>query len=112
MIPAVIIGKKLHWLWTRNVGLRLTHAVLTGYVVLETLLRIPCPLTMLENSLRQSDGDHGYTQNGCVMDWFIKITGHQLPTRIFEVVYVSLFIYVMWLYYTVAPKPKLKSERK
>ena len=50
----ILIGWVSGWVWTRGRIFRLLHLAAIGFVVLESWLGIPCPLTVLEAGLRDS----------------------------------------------------------
>jgi len=53
---AILVGAALGWNWVRNVWFRVVHLAMITIVVIETALRIPCPLTEWESSLRRAAG--------------------------------------------------------
>ena len=55
-LMAILVGAALGWKWVRNVWFRLIHLTMIAVVVLETVLGIPCPLTVWEADLRRAAG--------------------------------------------------------
>ncbi|MCA9164769.1 MAG: DUF2784 domain-containing protein [Pirellulaceae bacterium] len=53
----VLIGRLLHWTWIRNPWFRFVHLAMIGIVVVESWLKITCPLTTLEDWLRLQAGE-------------------------------------------------------
>jgi hypothetical protein len=51
-LAAVWMGAALGWAWVRNPWFRYLHLTAIGYVALEALLGIACPLTVWEDLLR------------------------------------------------------------
>jgi hypothetical protein len=49
---AILIGVLCRWQWARNFWFRTTHLLAIGYVAMEALLGLACPLTVWENELR------------------------------------------------------------
>ena len=47
------IGYLKNYNWTRNTKMRVAHMLLMGFITLEAILGITCPLTIIENILRQ-----------------------------------------------------------
>jgi hypothetical protein len=56
-LAAILIGAPLRWNWVRNFWIRLVHLAMIGLVVVQALLGIPCPLTVLEDDLRRAAGE-------------------------------------------------------
>ena len=63
-LVAIVVGIALNWNWVRNFWFRITHLAAIGLVVTESLVGLECPLTVLENRLRQAAGQRGYAA-GC-----------------------------------------------
>jgi len=55
---AIWVGYFRHWAWVHNFRFRLTHLLAMGFVLLESLFGIVCPLTVWEDQLRQRAGLH------------------------------------------------------
>ncbi|MCA9205881.1 MAG: DUF2784 domain-containing protein, partial [Planctomycetales bacterium] len=53
----VLVGRLLHWTWIRNPWFRFVHLAMIGIVVVESWLKITCPLTTLEDWLRLQAGE-------------------------------------------------------
>jgi hypothetical protein len=60
-LAVTLIGAALHWKWVRNFWFRIIHLLMIGIVVAEPWLGIVCPLTTLENRLRELGGQATYT---------------------------------------------------
>lgn len=59
---AVLIGSLRRWSWIRNIRFRMLHLAMIFVVVLEAWCGITCPLTTLENHLRQQAGQTVYDE--------------------------------------------------
>ncbi|MFN3192999.1 MAG: DUF2784 domain-containing protein [Aureliella sp.] len=53
---AILSGYFANWSWVRNKWFRITHFSMIAIVVIESLLSITCPLTILEDYLRLQGG--------------------------------------------------------
>ena len=53
---AIVVGVIRRWGWVRNFWFRLAHLLLIGYVGLEAVFHIACPLTEWELDLRKLAG--------------------------------------------------------
>jgi len=54
---AIFAGVVLHWGWVRNFWFRTIHFLMIATVVMEALFGIVCPLTTVEDDLREKAGE-------------------------------------------------------
>jgi hypothetical protein len=80
---AIVIGVIRQWHWVRNLWLRLTHLVAIGYVGLESVFQINCPLTDWEWRLRELAGQ--------------PVTGEGFVARCINALMVN-YTFEPWLY--------------
>ena len=59
-LVATLLGIALRWNWVRNFWFRIIHLSAIGFVILESIVGIDCPLTVWENRLREAAGQAGY----------------------------------------------------
>lgn len=59
-LVVILVGARRSWNWTRNFWFRAVHLAMIAIVVGESLMGIPCPLTVWENQLRQLAGEATY----------------------------------------------------
>ncbi len=59
-LAAILLGVAFHWSWVRNLWFRAIHLIAIGIVVGESLIGIPCPLTVWEARLRKTAGQTAY----------------------------------------------------
>lgn len=87
------IGYFRDYVWTRNTKMRVAHLFLMGFVTLEAILGITCPLTIIENILRQTE-----YQQSFVSYWVSHFIYWDLPTYFFVTLYSVCFIWslVFW----------------
>ncbi|HAI70521.1 MAG TPA: DUF2784 domain-containing protein, partial [Gammaproteobacteria bacterium] len=85
----ILIGWLRNWFWTRLLVFRGLHLAAIGYVVLEAWFGIVCPLTVLENHLRQLAGEATYSSS-FISDWVHYFLFYTAPTWVFTLIY-SLF---------------------
>ncbi len=87
------IGYLKNYSWTRNAKLRAAHMTLMGFITLEASLGITCPLTIIENTLRQIE-----YQQSFVAHWVSKFIYWDLPPYFFVALYFLCFIWslVFW----------------
>ena len=87
------LGYLKNYSWTRNAKLRATHMSLVGLITLEAILGITCPLTTLENILRQIE-----YQQTFVSYWLSHFIYWDLPNYFFVALYSACFIWslIFW----------------
>ena len=89
------------WKWVKNKYYRLIHLVLMGIIFIETILGFMCPLTILENFLRNDiEVDNNLTQIiHQIMYW-------NLPNYQFIILYILSFSYLIFLWFFFKPNFK------
>jgi len=99
----ILIGWARGWHWTRARIFRMLHLAAIGFVVIETLSGIFCPLTLLENYLRARSGDALYSSSfiGYWVDWLIY---YNAPEWVFALVYSVFFIVVVVTFIVYPPR--------
>ena len=76
------IGYNLDWLWIKNKKLRLLHLGMMIFITFETLLGMACPLTILENNLRDINENQLF-----VSKWMSEIIYWDFPSEFFLILY-------------------------
>ncbi len=82
----IVAGWLIGWQWPRRLWLRALHLGATAYVVLETWMGVPCPLTVLENHWRALAGERAYT-GSFVGRWLDRVLFYDAPPWVFVVTY-------------------------
>lgn len=88
-LTLVIAGKLSGWQWVRNPYFRYVHLGAISFVVLQSWLGLPCPLTVWESSYRQAAGDVSY-EGSFIAYWLSALIYYQAPGWVFSLTY-SLF---------------------
>src|SRR5437899_5901694 len=70
-LPLIWIGAALRWRWIRIGWLRALHLGAIGFVALESLAGIACPLTVWEALLR-----HRQPPQGLIQQWIERSEEH------------------------------------
>jgi len=78
------IGAALRWGWVRNPWFRYLHLGAIGFVALEALIGMTCPLTEWEDALRG-----GARADSFVGRWLRRLLYYQAPEWVFTVLYVA-----------------------
>jgi hypothetical protein len=85
-LPAIVLGGRRCWRWTRAPLFRVAHLGAIGVVVLQAWLGRVCPLTTLESWLRARAGSTGY-ERGFVEHWVQRVLFYDAPGWVFGAVY-------------------------
>lgn len=85
----IVAGWIRHWQWTRNGWFRWLHLGAIGFVVAEAWLGVRCPLTLLENNLRELAGSARYDMS-FIGHWLGRLLFYAAPAWAFTLLY-SLF---------------------
>jgi len=80
------LGIALSWRWVRNFWFRLIHLTAIVYVAVEALAGVVCPLTLWEDTLRDSLG----AQPSFVARWVRRLLFYELPEWVFTIAYVGV----------------------
>jgi hypothetical protein len=92
LVPvAVLIWRTRAVYWWR---VRISHLLLTGYVALQAIFGIECPLTTWESALRRAEGQTVYTQ-GFIADWLHRLIFFDAAPWVFTLIYVGWFALVL-----------------
>ncbi len=98
-LVAVLVGYLLRWQWVRNFWFRTIHLGMILVVVFEALAGIVCPLTTLENYLRDQAGQPA--QSGTFMGQVVRdLLFYDAPQWVFTCAYglfATLVLASFWL---------------
>lgn len=82
-LPLIWIGAARGWSWVRIRWLRALHLGAIGFVALESLVGMACPLTLWEAALRQRQPPEGFIQQ-----WVERALYYDLPAWVFTLAYL------------------------
>jgi hypothetical protein len=85
-LVAILLGVALRWQWIGNVWFRLSHLLAIAIVAIQSVLGIICPLTILENRLREQAGQEGYGAS-FIAYWTHELIFYKAPPWVFMVCY-------------------------
>ena len=90
------VGYSFDWIWIKKRHLRLLHAGMMSFITFETLLGMACPLTILENNLRDINENQLF-----VSKWMSEIIYWDFPSKFFIVLYCIFlgWTFLMWKNY-------------
>lgn len=102
-LPLIWIGAWLKLKYVRNNGFRFTHLAAILFVVGESLAGIACPLTVLENQLRQVETDGSFIQH-----WLHQIIFYSFPESVLTVIYILFALLVAATFKFIPPNYRNK----
>ena len=92
------LGYHKKWKWVKNKYYRLIHLILMGIIFIETILGFMCPLTILENFLRNN-----LRINNKITQIIHQIMYWDLPTYQFIILYLLSLLYLIFLWFFFKP---------
>lgn len=105
-LPLIWLGRLAGWRFVHNPWFRYSHAGLMGFVLLESLVGIFCPLTIWEGALRRSAGQGGVGETSFIGHWVGRLLFHDFDEGFFTVAYGIFFTAVIITLWLVPVMPK------
>ncbi|MFL5813662.1 MAG: DUF2784 domain-containing protein [Bdellovibrionia bacterium] len=102
-IPLILMGARRNWHWIRSFPLRVAHLAMIGIVAAEALLDWICPLTLLENMLRQSAKQSSYGGASFIEYWVGRVLYYDFPTWAFTICYLAVGLLIFILFMKIPP---------
>lgn len=90
----IVVGWIRHWAWTRNGWFRWLHLGAISFVVAEIWLGMRCPLTLLENNLRELAGSPRYDMS-FIGHWLGRLLFYTAPAWVFTLLYTLFGLLVV-----------------
>ena len=97
-----LVGGASKWRWVRNFWFRALHLAGIAYIAMEAWLGIVCPLTTLEQWLREQAGQAAYGGD-FVAHWLRKFMFYEAPPWVFVVAYSSFGLLVLLSWFVFSP---------
>ena len=107
---AILLGGAMGWRWVRNPYFRILHLAAIGFVCLESIVGIDCPLTTLENGLRLAGGQNGYGAD-FLGYWLDRLIFYNLPPRVFMIIYLGFGLLVLATFWLVPIEKQSPTDR-
>ncbi|WP_027797123.1 DUF2784 domain-containing protein [Paraburkholderia acidipaludis] len=102
-LAAIWAGAAMRQNWARNRTFRTTHVVAIGIVATLAVLDVPCPLTVLEDYLR--NGTAGAAgQPGFIQRWVSAWMYYDFPGWVFTLAYVAFLLAVVLTWRLIPPR--------
>ena len=102
-LAAILIGAAMRWRWTRGFAFRITHLCAIALVCVESIVGVMCPLTSLENLMRERSGATQYPGD-FVAYWAHRMIFYNFPPWIFTIAYISFAILVVITLIAIPPR--------
>src|SRR5579859_189853 len=102
-LAAILLGAAMRWRWTQNFAFRITHLAAIALVCLESIVGVMCPLTSLEDSIRQRGGAPPYPDD-FVAHYVHRMIFYNFPPWIFTTAYISFAILVAITFIAIPPR--------
>ncbi len=102
-LVAILLGAAFKWRWIRNFWFRIFHLAAIALVLVETVLGVACPLTVLENTLRARAGQAGYPTD-FITYWTHRIIFYDWPPWVFATLYAAVTIAIVAVMLMVPPE--------
>ena len=100
---AILIGLARGWGWVRNPWFRVAHLFAIAIVAAQAVAGIVCPLTTLENALRQRAGQATYP-GAFIGYWAHQLTFYQAPPWVFTLAYTTFGLLVLGTFVLAPPR--------
>lgn len=104
-LPLIWIGNWMRLEFVRNRRFRLTHLAAILFVTGESLLGMVCPLTWLEDWLRNTPSGAGFIER-----WLHRILFYDVPESVFLTVYVLFALLVILTFKLIPPRRRGRSH--
>jgi hypothetical protein len=100
---AILAGAALGARWVRNFWFRASHLAAIGLVLVEALLGVMCPLTLLEDNLRHRGGQAAYPGD-FIAWWMHLLIFYDWPAWAFVALYAGFTAAVGIVMFLIPPQ--------
>ena len=97
------IGRARHWSFVHNFWFRVGHLLAMGFVALQVIANVSCPLTILEQKLRERAGQPVYEES-CIEHWVGRVMFYDFASWVFIVAYIGFFLLIALTFWKVPPR--------
>ena len=101
-LAVILLGGLFRWRFVHNFYFRAAHVAAIGYVVMESVVGVTCPLTAWENHLRLMAGGGQYA-GSFIQHWIHRVMFFQASETTFTVIYSAFFLVVLLSFCLVRP---------
>ena len=111
-LALIWIGHFRRWRWTQSWTFRIVHLLAIAYVAAQAVFGMSCPLTTLENHLRQRAGQNPYDPDGFIAYWLHHLIFFTAPPWVFTLCYVSFAFLVLGTFIVARPTSRKNLPRR
>ncbi len=110
-LVVILLGIAFRWDWVRNIWFRSLHLAAIGFVVLEALVGMTCPLTRWENQLRKQGGQEGYPGD-FIGYWAHRLIFFDAEPWVFTASYITFGLAVLAAFILAPPRWRVRPKRE
>lgn len=99
----ILLGIALRWGWVRNAWFRSLHLAAIGFVVLEAVIGMTCPLTHWEKRLRELAGQAAYPGD-FIGHWAHELIFYDAEPWVFTAGYITFGLAVLAAFLLAPPR--------
>jgi len=108
-LAAILIGAAMGWRWTRGFAFRVAHLAAIALVCVEAIVGVMCPLTSLEDWMRQRGGAATYSGD-FIGHWAHRLIFYDLPPWMFTIAYIAFATLVAITFILLPPRRRTRSQ--
>ena len=108
-LVAILIGGATGWRWTRSFAFRVAHLAAIALVCIESVVGVMCPLTSLEDWMRERGGAARYPGD-FVGYWAHRLIFYNFPPWVFAIVYFTFAALVVITFVLLPPRWPTRSH--
>lgn len=105
----ILVGWLFYWPYTRAPWFRAIHLIMILIVSVQEILRLRCPLTVLESFLRRQAGETVNTETTFLMDLIHPIMFLTIPDWMFIFMYIGFGALVALTFFAMPPKRRTET---
>jgi hypothetical protein len=105
------LGRLCRWDCVHNLRFRLAHLAAIGFVAVEALTGVICPLTTWEDKLRLLAGGEERYQGSFVQHWLHQVMFFDADQNVFRAAYIGFFLAVALSFWFVPPHWRRRATR-
>ncbi len=102
-LAAILVGVACQWDWVRGFWFRVLHLGAIGIVVAESLVGVPCPLTVWERNLRTMAGQSTYPGD-FLGHWAHRLLFSRAEPWVFTLIYTTFGLAVLATFVLAPPR--------
>jgi hypothetical protein len=102
-LVAILIGGAMGWRWTRSFAFRVAHLAAIALVCVESVVGVMCPLTSLEDWMRERGGA-AHHPGDFIGYWAHRLIFYNFPPWMFTSAYVAFAAVVVITFILLPPR--------